>query len=162
MHDPISRHAAAAAVALTLTLVLAACYGSSASPTPGGPSVVLQELTRHGVRIVSAVGGDAGCDDASLADNANHLRVRLASDAAETDLYLFTFRSRDYAAERPAVDACQATFGADSGGASPDRVDVEPYRAFGTGWSPGLRSAVTDALAQAARGGAIRGRHVAG
>ena len=135
------------------TLVgLMACGTARPSATPGGVAAVTQGLVRGGLEIVTAVGGDAGCDDAGLAGNALHLTVR-PRDGSTRDIYLFTFRSRSYDESAGAVDACQAQVGAASPNTPMARVDVAPYRAFGAGWSPQLREVVEQALEEAARGG---------
>jgi len=117
--------------------------------------VVLQELTRAGFRIRGAVAGDAGCDDASLANNATHLRLSLGADEQERDLYLFIFRVRDFAGEGALVDDCRAAAERAANGVF-DLIDVPPYRAFGGAWTPAWREALTRALTSAASGGASR------
>lgn len=138
--------------AVVAAALAAGCYGGESTPTPGGTTEVMQELTRSGLRIEGAVSGDAGCGSTSLSDNAVHLRVTLPPDTTIRDVYLFTFRSTAYDGGAALVDDCQAALGA--AGAGPTvRVDVAPFRAFGPGWPPALRDVVTRALAAAAQGG---------
>jgi hypothetical protein len=145
---PIGR-ARATSVLLAASLA-AGCYGGGTSPSPGGATEILSELARGGVRIESAVAGDAGCDDPSLADNATHLRVSLPPDQDVHDLYLFTFKGASYDAEATLVDACLAALPVSSSTAIA-RVDVPPYRAYGIAWSDALREAVRRALMAASR-----------
>lgn len=129
------------------------CQSGSSTPTPGASSVVLQQLTRAGFRIDEAISGDAGCSDPGLVGNATRLRVTHPPvDERPTTLYLYLFRTRDYAAQSPTVDACLAEIERTTG-TDQDRVDVAPYTVIVSGLGPESREALVAALEAAARGG---------
>lgn len=148
-------------VALAVALILAGCGSGSAtlpSPTPADDIGIFEQWALAGVTVFGRTSGDAGCDDQTLDNNAIHVTVALGAYAPLRDVYLFRFRNRvRWADSGLLVDACQAQFEARSArvGGPVERVDVSPYRAFGDGWSPGLRVALLAGLTVAAGDGGI-------
>src|SRR3712207_8168074 len=101
---------------------------------------IFEQIAVSGGTIVSVTSGDPGCDDPTLAGNAVRARVR-APGGEEADVHLLTFRNRPFwEASAATADACVDELTARSGGL-PDavkRLDISPYRAWGTGWTPEL------------------------
>jgi hypothetical protein len=153
------------ALALVLVLVLgaAACggQGERPGPTAANRQGIFEELARRGGRVESIVSGDPGCADAGLAANAVRVKVTPPADGAPAVVYLFTFKDqRFWEASRAAVDACVAQYASEPGHTGRvDRLDISPYRLFGPGWSPGLRTFLDATLREiAGDGGVPRGR----
>ena len=143
------------AVALgALALAVAGCY-SLAEPSlrPGDSRDVLRALTRQGVRVMDALAGDSACADPGLVANALRLAVTVPTDSEPRDVYVYSFRVRDWDESEEAVDACQAEFAAANPGGVVTRVDVPTYRAFGLDWPDELALAVEAALEEASQAG---------
>ncbi len=142
----------AGALVLLTALSAAACGGPRPTPSPGGIGVILPSLARRGAVITRVVGGEAGCADPGLQQNAARVTLTLEG-SGPFDLYVFTFRARAYEVSAAPVDACQAAFAAASGTDDVARLDVPPYRVFGPRWSPEVRSLLEGALREASQGG---------
>jgi hypothetical protein len=128
-------------------LVLAGCYSSAtASFHPGDTSQLVQQITRRNATVTATVSGDPGCSDPTLTDNALHLSITVPGDQTPRDVYIFTFRSTKWDGSRASVDACQSAYAAAHPGSQVTRLDIAPYRAFGSDWSPFLSGAITAAL----------------
>ncbi len=139
--------------ALALTVLVSACYGGSASPTPGDMVDVLGELSAHGVTMTDTVAGDAGCADQSLFDNARKLQVSFSPDGKTYTVYLFRWlNNADYLEAGASFDSCAVAYQGAQSGSTVTKVDVSPWRAFGPDWSADLQAAVSGALADAAKG----------
>ena len=151
----------AASAAVFAMVVLTACgsvVSSPPLPTPGGYTEIFEAWALNGITVHQRTSGDAGCGDASLADNAVHVVVSMAPDPTPRDVYLFRFRnSVRWADGGSLVDACRAVFEAMSSraGGSVDRIDVSPYRAFGDSWTPELNAALEAGLRSTAGDGGI-------
>jgi len=145
---------ASAAVAI----LLAGCYGSGGpgipSNVPGTSSQLIQAITRRGAQVVTTVSGDSACPDSTLVNNALHLRIALAADPTPRDVFVYTFRAKNWDASLGTVDACQRAFAGQHPGATVDRLDVPTYRTLGTGWSTDLRTILERALTETANAGA--------
>jgi hypothetical protein len=144
-----------------VALALAACESIAPTmppPTPADSIGIFEQWALRGITVYQRTSGDTGCADQALDDNAVHIVVSLGVGGERRDVYLFHFRNRvRWADGGPAVDACQGQFEARSSrvGGPIERVDVSPYRAFGDGWSPGLRAALAAGLVVAAGDGGI-------
>jgi cytochrome c556 len=149
-------------LALVALLALAACGGERPGPTPADRQGIFEELARRGGTVSEIVAGDPGCRDPDLAGNAVRFSLTVPDTSKAAHVYLFTFKNRPFFERaKPAVDACQGAFEARSArtGGPVERIDVSPYRAFGDGWSPGLRIFLEATMrAVAGDGGVPRGR----
>ena len=126
-----------------------------------GRSGVFEQIAVAGGTITSITSGDPGCDSEELAGNAVRIRVG-APSGADADVYLTTYRNRPFwEASAAASDACVAQVAERAGTAADavDRLDISPYRAWGTGWTPELTELLQRAMTTAAGDGGIpRGR----
>ena len=148
---------APAALALGLALLVGACAGPPVSNTPAPATSIFQELEILGGSTLTLVSGDPGCNQPDMIPYAIHAQVRVPAGASQpTDVYLFTWADHD-AWNRGAVafDSCRAEYAASrpAAGRTVDELDVSPYRAFGAGWTATLRSALQQAMAEAAGNG---------
>ena len=138
---------------LALTVLVSACYGGSASPTPGDMVDVLGELSAHGVTMTDTVAGDAGCADQTLVDNARKLQVSFSPDGKTYTVYLFRWlNNADYLDAGSAFDNCADAYLAAHPDSVVDKVDLSPWRAFGPDWTQDLHAAIRGALVDAAQG----------
>jgi hypothetical protein len=152
----VLRTAVHAALVGALAFVVAACGPWAAPNRADDIQGIFAELARSDLRTSNVLPGESGCDDPELRANAVRFRVSGAGDAEPRDVYLFVFKHRaGYEAGRAAVDACQKQFEARSArpGGPVTRLDVQPYRAFGDGWGPGLTRALHESLRLAAGNG---------
>ncbi|MGI8703076.1 MAG: hypothetical protein ACR2JZ_01025 [Candidatus Limnocylindrales bacterium] len=143
---PLSARLGALLVALIAT---AGCAGTAPSPTAQDYQGLFEALALRGASVSNIVSGDPGCDDPGLAANSVRIRLRDPDDGAQRDAHLFVFKDRAFFEQAgPAVDACQEAFEVERGMADgqAQRLDVSPFRIFGTDWSPALREAVGEAL----------------
>lgn len=149
------------AVVVAAALLLAACGNAGPTmpqPTPADFIGIFEQWALGGIAVHQRTGGDSGCADQTLNDNAGHIVVSLGTGGERRDVYLFHFRNRvRWADGGPAVDACVGQFEARSArlGGAVERIDVSPYRAFGDGWSPALKAALAAGLVVAAGNGGI-------
>lgn len=130
-----------AVLAACLMLLAAAC-GPGAMPPPSAPEYaeVVAALVLRGARVTTQVGGDAGCDEPALSDNAVRLDVVMGG-APAVPVYLFQWRrGPDFEAEADEFARCAAATSASS------VVEHVPWRAHGRGWSTSLEQAVRAAL----------------
>jgi len=143
-----------ASLTLAGALAVAACGGGGPTPSPADMTGILNELANHGATLKDIVGGDAGCGDATLQANGSRLTLTLAADGRDYDVYLFRWRrAGDFSAAGRPFHLCASEF-ADSVGASVRVaiVEVQPWRAYGTGWSDEMHDAVQESLTAAAAG----------
>jgi hypothetical protein len=143
-------------------LAVAACGPIGRPPnTPMGRSGVFEQIAVEGGTITSITSGDPGCDSEELAGNAVRVRVR-APSGTDADVYLTTYRNRPFwEAAVTASDACVAELAQRAGApaSAVGRLDISPYRAWGTGWTAELTQLLQRAMTTAAGDGGIpRGR----
>jgi hypothetical protein len=142
------------ALLVVAALALSGCY-SFAQPSfrPGEARDVVLTLALRGVEVETAVSGGSACSDPAVLGNALHLVVSMPPDPARHDLYIYTFRPRNWDGTAPAIDACQAEYAAAHPGEEVTRIDIPTYRAFGAGWPEPLQDAVRRALEDASERG---------
>ena len=141
-----------------LALAIAGC-GSSAtvspsvtpSPTPqrGDMSAIQAALALRGATIHDAVSGDAGCPSVpGIHQNAARFVISLAGDAQTYEIHLFRWRRpADFAAAAQPFRDCVDEYAAGiAGDVAIDTVEVEPWRAYGPGWSQELSELLDSAL----------------
>lgn len=134
-------------VLLTVALA-AACGGQAPTPSPGGFSDVIAQLVLRGVTVQEHVSGDDGCPRVELHDNAARLTVSIGEDATRQDVYLFRWRREaDYLASVSSFFMCVTDFRSQAPGGVIDVVESSPWRAFGTGWSDQLETAIRESIA---------------
>lgn len=157
-HTPVGARRRSVGLALLSAIVLlTACAGPPIPATPQPATGVFLELATLGGSTVTLVSGDPGCSQPDMIPYAIHAQVRVPATASQlTDVYLFTWADHD-AWNRGAVafDSCRAEYAASrsAAGRTVDELDASPYRAFGAGWSTALRSALQQALTEAAGNG---------
>ncbi|HUR16106.1 MAG TPA: hypothetical protein VMZ33_02365 [Candidatus Limnocylindrales bacterium] len=137
-----------ALVALSI-IVLACSGGAIAEPTetPGTMDDAIGALVLNGVAVHNLVGGDAGCPEQDLHDNALRLEVSIGTMSSTRTIYLMRWRRQtDFDAAAESFAACITEFGELSGATQIDQVANAPWRAYGANWPPQLLLAVTDAL----------------
>lgn len=143
-----------AALALFAMVAIVDACGAGAQPTAGDMTALLSELSAHGATVRDMVAGDPGCDDASLEGNGSHMKLTLAADGRDYDLYLFRWRrTSDYEAAGRPFEGCVSEF-ADtlSSSVRVEIVEVSPWRAFGPAWTKLMHDTVEQSLQAAAAG----------
>ena len=141
--------ALAAACGLTTT---SPSGGPTPTPTPlrGDMSAIQAALALRGATIHAAVSGDAGCPSVpGIHQNAARFELSLAGDAGQpSEVFLFRWRrASDFAAAEQAFSDCVDEYTAGIAGDVPiDGLEVEPWRAYGPGWSPDLLELLESAL----------------
>jgi len=134
-----------------LPALLAAACGAAATPTPDDMTGLLNELESHGAHVEDILAGDAGCPDSELHSNASRLTV--TSGGRDYDVYLFRWRRpTDYDAANAAFQDCVGAFTTARGSVDVEILEVAPWRAFGGGWTAGLKDAIESSLSAAAAG----------
>ncbi len=150
-------HRGTVAALMGALLLLGACAGPPIPATPQPATGVFYELAILGGSTVKLTSGDPGCSQPDMIPYAIHAQVRLPATASQlTDVYLFTWADRDtWNRGAVAFDSCRAEYAASrsAAGRTVDELDVSPYRAFGAGWSPALKSALQQAMTEAAGNG---------
>ncbi|MGO9179482.1 MAG: hypothetical protein ACLQBX_16920 [Candidatus Limnocylindrales bacterium] len=145
------------AVVVAVAALAATCEGSPAPATPAPATSVFEELEVQGGLTVNLTAGDPGCTDRNMIPYAIHAQVKLPANAAQvSDVYLFTWNDHaGWTRGAVAFESCRTeyTAGTLAAGRTIDEIDVSPYRAFGPGWSPALKAALTQALVQSAGNG---------
>ena len=150
------RAAFRAALVAMLAVAVAACGPWAAPNRADDVQGVFAELARSDLSISDVVSGESGCTDPELRANAVRFRVAGAGESEPRVVHLFLFKNvAGYNGGKAAVDACQQQFEARSAraGGPVTRLDVQPYRAFGDGWGPGLTRALHNSLRLAAGNG---------
>jgi hypothetical protein len=142
---------------VAVAMLAGACAGPPVPNTPQPATSVFQELAILGGSTLTLTSGDPGCTDRDMVPYAIHAQVKLPASATQaSDVYLFTWASRaGWTRGAVAFDSCRSEYAAGSlaAGRAVDEVEVSPYRAFGPGWSPALKTALAQALARAAGNG---------
>ena len=143
-----------------LALLLAAylsvgCYGNTTpGPTPGNMDDVIANIVLQGVTVKHLTSGDAGCETTTLHDNAVHATVVIGDQSLSHEVYVLNWRNQ------AKFDAAAADFAAclDEIRANPGSVVTEveayPWRAYGPGWTPQLRTIIENALRSSGGGSA--------
>ena len=136
---------------LVVALSAAACYGSETpGPTPGSMDDVIAAIVLQDVTVLHLTSGDPGCPTLSLHDNAVHLSVAIGAQSASHDIFLLRWKNQaDFDSTASEFASCVGEYKAANPGASVDRLDVFPWRAYGPGWTPQLRTILGNALVAA-------------
>ncbi len=125
------------------------CGGTGLPPASAGEmGDVVSALVRRGATITDQVAGDAGCSESSLHSNAVRLDVRLPGETASSSVYLFRWKTgSDFDNAADAFARCVA-----ERNDQPQTASHSPWRAYGSGWSDALSTAVNEALAETVSG----------
>jgi hypothetical protein len=138
-------------VALAAACAIAgACGSTPPSAHPGLSSQLVGAIARR-VTVSSVVSGESACSDPGLVANALHITVVDQSSKPPRDVYVYSFRAKSWDASAATVDACQAAYAA--GASDVRRLDLQPYRLIGRGWSQTLTEELKAALDEASRAG---------
>jgi hypothetical protein len=137
-----------------LTLLSCSYMVGSAQPTPADEVAdVIAQLVVRGVTVQGLTSGEAGCPGSALHSNGVHFQATLSGQATAADVYLLRWKSSDaFTADATEFDACVAEYEAAHPLSTVDQFALDPWRAYGPGWSPQLRSTLEDALRAAAAG----------
>ena len=140
--------------AVLLPVILSGCY-TLAEPSfdPGDSRAVLSAIVRRGIVVTDPVPGRTACDDPDVVGNSVYLTARMPDEDQARDVYVHTYRARDWEASSEEVDACQAEYAAVDPGAEIVRLDIPTYRVFGADWSPKLTEALRGAFEEASQAG---------
>ena len=131
----------------TLPLACGGTTGPDPTETPGTMDDAIAELVLNGVAVHNLVGGDAGCPEQALHDNALRLEVSVGAMSSTRTIYLMRWRRQsDFDASAEVFASCVAEYGELTGATQIDQVANAPWRAYGPNWPDQLRLAVTDAL----------------
>jgi len=153
----VTRLVRALGIIVAAVALVAGCAGPPAPATPAPATSIFEALAVQGGVTVNLTAGDPGCSDRSMIPYAIHAQVRLPANVAElSDVYLFTWNDHaGWTRGAVAFESCRAeyTAGTLAGGRTVDEIDVSPFRAFGPGWTPALKTALTAALVQSAGNG---------
>ncbi len=107
----------------------------------------IAELVNNGIAIHNLVGGDAGCPEQDLHDNALRLEVSIGTMSSTRNIYLLRWRRQsDFDAAAESFTRCLTDFVDTTGATHVDQVANAPWRAYGPNWPPQMLAAVTDAL----------------
>jgi hypothetical protein len=142
-----------APVALTVALLAAACgvlTETPPAPTPADFQGIATDIVTRGITIDHLVSGDAGCNDAVLNPTAIGLDASGLDQDEPVRLYLYIFRNREaYERLRSAIDECARSFVTDP--ETFESIESSPFVLAGQGpWAPEFKSALRDALTEAA------------
>ena len=130
-------------------LVLAVGCGTTGQPSPSAGNLddVVANLVLRGFTVHRLISGDAGCQAATLHDNAVHLITSLSGDPQQRDVYLLRWRrASDFDASRDSFEVCVAQFTAAHPESQVTTLDSRPWRAFGRDWPAQFRDAFAAAL----------------
>jgi hypothetical protein len=142
--------------ALTGTLVVSGCYGlSEPSFDPGDTRDVLQSIVRRGIVVTEPLAGATACDDPELVGNSLYLTARLPDETEFRDVYIHTYRLKNWDGSMEEVDACQEEYAAAHPGADIQRLDIPTFRVFGADWSDDLTDELTKAFEEAQNAGRV-------
>lgn len=142
--------------ALTGAFVVAGCYGlSEPSFDPGDHRDVLQSIVRRGIVVTEPLAGATACDDAELIGNSLYLTARMPAESQPVDVYIHTYREKNWEESAEEVDRCMAAYAEAHPGSEIGRLDIPVYRVFGAGWSAELTEQLTKAFEEAQNAGKI-------
>lgn len=112
-------------------------------------SAVQAALALRGATIHGAVSGDAGCPGVpGVHSNAARFEISLGGDDQRYEVFLFRWRrAADFANGAQPFSDCVDEYAAGVDGEVPiDGLEVEPWRAYGPGWSEELTQVIEAAL----------------
>ena len=129
-------------------MLVVGCYGDSGpGPTPGSMDDVIANIVLQDVTVLHLTSGDPGCQTATLHDNAVHLTVVIGAQSASHEVYVLNWKNpARYDAAATDFAACLADLGASDPGVTLTEVDAFPWRAYGPGWTPQLKTLILNAL----------------
>ena len=114
---------------------------------------VIADIVLQDVTVLHLTSGDAGCPTSSLHDNAVHLTVVIGAQNASHEVYILNWKNQaKYDAAASDFGACLSEYSALNPDASVSEVDAFPWRTYGPGWTPQLRTIIANALATAGGG----------
>ncbi len=131
-----------------MALALSGCGSFSApAPTAGTMDDLISALVLRGATVHRLVSGDPGCPSSDLHSNAIHLEVALGSQSATHEIYLFRWRkAADFEGSAQAFLECAEEYASLNPGRQVFTIESAPWRAYGPGWTEGLRATLLDAL----------------
>ena len=142
------------ALAATGAFLVAGCYGlSEPSFDPGDSRDVLRPIVRRGIVTSEPLAGETACDDHQLVGNSLYLTARMPDEEEPRDVYVHTYREKNWDASIVEVDACMAEYAAAHPGSDIGRLDIPTYRVFGADWSEELTEELTRAFEEASQAG---------
>jgi hypothetical protein len=140
-------------MALTGTVVTG-CYGlTEPSFDPGDSRDVLQLIVRRGIVTTEPLAGETACDDHQLVGNSLYLTARMPHEDEPRDVYVHTYREKNWDASAEEVDACMAEYAAAHPDSEIGRLDIPTFRVFGADWSEELTDELTRAFEEASQAG---------
>ena len=110
---------------MLLPVILSGCY-TLAEPSfdPGDSRAVLSAIVRRGIVATDPVPGRTACVDPDVVGNSVYLTARMPDEDQARDVYVHTYRARDWEASSEEVDACQAEYAAVHPGAQASAQSV--------------------------------------
>ncbi len=140
-------------VASALLVGCSAILQGSPEPTPMDFPGLAGELATRGIVLDHISSGDDGCHDSTLTATAIGFDASGLGLTTPTRLRIYIFRTGEtFDRRRADVDPCVATWAQDP--ATVEFVDARPFVLAGQGpWPAAFKSAVRDALAEAAGNG---------
>jgi hypothetical protein len=146
----------AAVLAAAGVFVLSGCYGlSEPSFDPGDARDVLQLIVRRSVVVTEPLAGATACDDHDLVGNSLYLTARMPDETEPRDVYVHTYRLKNWDESAEEVDACMAEYAENHPGVEIGRLDIPTFRVFGADWSDELTDELTKAFEEAQQAGKI-------
>ena len=151
-----SSHLRALVLAAAGALAVGGCYGlSEPSFDPGDSRDVLQSIVRRGVVVTEPLAGATACDDHELVGNSLYLTARMPDETELRDVYIHTYRLKNWDGSAEEVDACMADYAEAHPGSEIGRLDIPTFRVFGADWSVALTRELTRAFEEAQQAGKI-------
>lgn len=146
----------ALALGLAAAFSVAGCYSlTEPSFDPGDTRDVLQSIVRRGIVVTEPLAGATACDDPELVGNSVYLTARMPDETEYRDVYIHTYRLKEWDASADEVDACQTEYAEAHPGAEISRLDIPTFRVFGADWSAELNEQLTKAFEEAQQAGRI-------
>jgi hypothetical protein len=130
------------------------CYGDSGpGRTPGTMDDVIASIVLQDVTVLHLTSGDAGCTTPTLHDNAVHATVVIGAQSASHEVYVLNWKNQArYDAAATDFAQCLDELRASNPGGVVTEVDAYPWRAYGPGWTPQLRTIIENALSASGGG----------
>lgn len=143
-------------LALAGAFLVSGCYGlSEPSFDPGDTRDVLHSIVRRGIVVTEPLAGATACDDPDLVGNSLYLTARLPDETEFRDVYIHTYRLKNWDESAEEVDACQKAYADARPGSSVVRLDIPTFRVFGADWSDELSEQLTRAFEEAQDAGKV-------
>jgi hypothetical protein len=144
------------AATLVAAFLVAGCY-SFAEPSfePGDARDVLNSIIRRGVVVTEPLAGATACDEPGLVGNSMYLTARMPDETEYRDVYIHTYRLKNWDTSAAEVDACMAVYARAHPGSEIDRLDIPTFRVFGADWSDQLTRELRSAFEEAQNAGKI-------